>query len=251
MEIEYIGKCLIILDKKKGERGLVIGDIHLGYESELEGKGISIGRKMYEEMVEELEKIFDKIGDVNKIILLGDVKHGFSRGNSQEWEEVRRLIEYFNGKIKLGGEIVILKGNHDNYLENIIGRKIDEIIGKETRVEDYYIWREIVFVHGDRDFEEIWNKDIKLVIIGHVHPVVNLNDNVKVEKYKCYMLGEIRSGLKKKKIIVVPSFIENERGVDVREISKEWPWKYNIDNFEIKVIGDNLEVLDFGKIKKL
>ncbi|MEK6928017.1 MAG: metallophosphoesterase [Nanoarchaeota archaeon] len=250
MKIEYFGKCLLIIEN--GETALVVGDLHLGYESGTQGL---VKGGMFDEKVVEFEAIFKKVGrKVDKIILLGDVKHGFSRGNEQEWEEVRALMRYLKEGIKVGGEIIVLKGNHDNYLENITGKITEKELGRIVEVKDCYLWKEIMFVHGDRDFEEIWNDEVELVICGHVHPVINLEKGAKRERYKCYMFGEIenlKKKGKKKKLIVVPSFIENERGVDVREITRKWPWKYEINKFEIKVVGDDGKVFEFGKTGKI
>ena len=46
-ELDYIGKCLVI--SSSGNRTLVIGDLHLGYEGALRETGVLVGNEMLEE----------------------------------------------------------------------------------------------------------------------------------------------------------------------------------------------------------
>jgi len=174
MEINYLGKCLVV--RGVGETILVVGDLHLGYEESLNVSGVLISREMLKGYLDYLKKIFEVIGKVDKVVLLGDVKHDFGSILKQEWNDVLKLFGFL---LKNCGEIIVVKGNHDNYIKNIAGKM-------NVRVEDYYILGEICFLHGHKDFEEIWNKRIKYLIVGHAHPAVKLSDGVKVEKYKCF-----------------------------------------------------------------
>jgi len=236
--ISYIGKCLYIEENKK--KILVIGDLHLGYEEALNKSGVFVSRTMYNEMVKEIEEVLAKVGDVDKIVLLGDVKHAFSGNLRQEWNDILRLIDNLKMKCK---ELVILKGNHDNYLANIASKS-------GISVEKFHIWKEYCFIHGDNDFEEIYDKRIKYWIMGHAHPAINLMDGVKREKFKCFLSGIYKD----KEVIIVPSFFSLVEGSDVREWENEegfLPWDFNFKKFNVKVVSENLEVLDFGKLKNI
>ena len=238
--IEYIGKCLFIEEgkAKKKERILVIGDLHLGYEETLNASGIFVSREMFREMIDEMQRVFDKTGKVDKVVLLGDVKHKFGGILRQEWNDVLSLFEFLKKKCK---EIIITKGNHDIILEPIV-RKV-----KGVRLVEYFIWKEYCFVHGNKKFEEIIkNKDIKCIIMGHVHPAVEISDGVKNEKYKCFLIG--RFG--KREMILVPSFFSLIEGTDPRESHLKEIWNININNFKVKVVN-GLEVLDFGGLGDL
>ena len=235
MKIDYIGKCVMI--ESNGEKAVVIGDLHLGYENSMKIGGIDIGGKIYEDLIAELEKIIGKAGRPDKIILLGDVKHEFSELTDGERNYLSKLFDYLSGKC---GEIVIIKGNHDNYLLNISSKKM-------IKVFDYYLWNEYCFLHGDRDFEEIYEKDIKYWVMGHMHPAIKISEGAKIEKYKCFLEGEYKG----KKIIILPSFSDVNERIDVREISRSMPWKFDLKNFNVKVVGENLESYDFGKLKEI
>lgn len=231
--IKYIGKCLLIEDK---ERILVIGDLHLGYDdgSEL---GSIINKSVSNQIFLDFDQIFEKIGVIDKVILLGDLKNEFSLISQNERMDIVNLIDHLE---KHCNNIIIIKGNHDNYLENLTSKR--NII-----VKDYYIFEKYCFLHGDRDFIEIYNKKIAYWIMGHLHPAIKLKEGSKVEKYKCFLEGKYNS----KNIIILPSFIEINDGIDIREINKKMTWDFDFYEFKIIIVENNLENLDFGKLKNI
>jgi len=234
--IKYIGKCLLI-EKGKGKI-FVIGDLHLGYEEALNSSGILISREMFKEMIDEMQNVFDRTGKVDKVVLLGDVKHRFGEISRQEWNDVLKLFEFLKKNCK---EIIITKGNHDAILEPIV-KKV-----KSVRLIDYYIWKGYCFLHGNKNFEKIAkNKKINCVIMGHIHSAVEISDGIKNEKYKCFLTGKFG----KRELILVPSFFSLIEGTDPRESHLKEIWNVNVDNFNVKVVN-GLEVLDFGKLKDL
>ena len=234
-KIKYIGKCLLI--EKGKERVLIIGDLHLGFEESLNKSGVFISRQMFDEMISDFNAILGEVGKVDKIILLGDLKHDFGGISKQEWGDVARMINYLK---PFGDEIIIIKGNHDTILEPI-ARKIG------IKLRDYYVWKEFCFLHGDEDVDAAWEKKVEWLIIGHGHPAIRLREGSKMEKYKCFLVGKFRG----KNMIIVPSFIEYYAGSDPREGEVILAWDVNFNNFDVKIVGENLEVLDFGKLKNL
>ncbi len=234
-KIEFIGKCLFI--KKKNEKILVIGDLHFGFEESLREGGVYLILRMLEEAIKQLEIIFKKTGDVNKIVLLGDVKHAFGITLRQERNDIIKLFEYMEKHSK---KIVIVKGNHDVNLEPLIQRD-------KVKICDYYIDKNICFMHGDRDFNEAHDKKIDTWIIGHMHPAVYLQEGVKSEKYKCFLVGKY----KRKKVIIAPSFVDYSEGSDPREDYTKIAWNFNINKFKVHIVASNLEVLEFGMLKDI
>jgi len=183
--------------------------------------------------------IFSKIGKVESVVLLGDVKHNFGGILKQEWNDVLGLFDYFEGKLRKNGKIIIVRGNHDNILEPIVRKR------KNVVMKDYFVFNDVVFLHGDRSFKEIYDKKIRYWIIGHGHPAVKLSDGVKVEKFKCFLVGRFKGW----KIIVVPSFFEYSSGSDPRESELGLAWNFNLEGFRVLVVDEDrekLEVLDFG-----
>ncbi len=243
--IEYLGKCVIIRERNE-EHWLIVGDLHLGYEEALEKSGVMIGRKMFEEVIGEFERIFERLKNeekkIGKVIVLGDIKHEFCKLSNQEWGDLIRLLDYFERKLGEEGELIIIKGNHDNYLLKLGKRR-------KIEVKDYLIIGKYCFLHGDKEFDEIYDEKIKYWIMGHLHPAVKIRDKerVRTEKYKCFLEGKSEG----KKIIILPSFAGHSEGSDPREGRVEMPWKFNLLEFRVRVVGTNLEVLDFGKLEKL
>ncbi|MBI2632224.1 metallophosphoesterase [Candidatus Pacearchaeota archaeon] len=243
--IRYIGKCLLIEEEevekskknKKVERVLVVGDIHFGSVGGV--GGIDLNRQKYDEMISELEVVFEKIGKIDKVIILGDLKDEFSSLLKEERYGIVNLFDYLEGK---RSEIVVVRGNHDNFLLNIIGKRGYDL-------KNFYIWRRYCFLHGDSDYKEIYNKEIKVWMMGHLHPAINLREGIKEERYKCFLEGEFKG----KKIIILPSFIDVNEGIDVLNFRFEGnlPWKFNFKKFKVRVIGEKEEVFDFGILGRL
>lgn len=262
-KISYIGKCLLIEnesekdkkdrgDKKEnfGKRILAIGDLHFGYGESMRLSGIMIPDNLYKDILKEMDKIFDfidnKYGKIDEVVLLGDLKHEFGRIMGSEWKEVSDFLDYLNEKLNgkkenERGRIVIVKGNHD-VITGIVTAK------KGMKVVDYYIVDEMAFVHGDKDFAEIYDKKVKYWIMGHGHPAVRISDRVKEEKYKCFLVGKWKG----KEIVVVPSFFSVSEGTDARDFDLGLAWNFDLHKFNVLVVGEEeLDVLDFGKLGKI
>ncbi len=235
----FIKKTVFLPDKGI----LVVGDLHLGYESMLKESGINLPETQIKNMINDFKKIFLEIEDngdkLNKIIFLGDIKHYFGFFHREKYS-FNKLFNFLKKKIN-EENIIIIKGNHD---------KID--YGKKA--VDYHLEGGIAFLHGNKKFVEVFDKKIKMIVMGHLHPSIIISDkhNIKREKFKCFLFGEYL----KKQILVLPSFLDIVEGTNVNEYSnkklKEFaiiPIK-NILNFNIYVIGEK-ETYNFGKIKDI
>jgi uncharacterized protein len=233
--IKYLGKCVLIEDN--GKKILAIGDLHLGYEEVLNESGVFVTREMFKEMLGYLDRVFAKSGNVDEVVLLGDIKHEFGRIGRQEWSDALQMFEYLGEKCD---RVIVVKGNHDNIIEPII--RMSGVVFK-----DYYISNSVCFVHGDKAFVEMNRDDVKTWVMGHGHPAIKIGDGVKVEKYKCFLEGIYMI----KKVIIVPSFIEANQGSDPRENDLGMAWDFKLGTFDVKVVGDDLDVLTFGKLKEI
>lgn len=229
--IKIIGLTLY-LEKQKT---LVIADTHLGYEEALNKEGILIPRLQFKEILKHLELVFKEIKP-KLIILLGDVKHEFGLISKQEWRDTLNLLDYLLSKAK----VVLIKGNHDTIL-GPLARK------KGLEIKDYLVIDNYLFCHGHRTFDEKMKewKDIKTIIIGHEHPAIGIRDEVRAEKYKCFLLGKFKN----KSLIVMPSFNFVTEGTDVLQEKLLSPFIGSIDDFEAFVVED--KVYKFGKVSKL
>ena len=191
--IEIIDLALYI----KKEKALIITDTHIGYESELNDKGIMVPRLQFTTLIKKLEKILKKVKP-NKIIINGDVKHQFGRISTLEWRNTRKLIDFLRKK----SELIFIKGNHDKVLAGV-GKKLD------VTVKDKLKLGTILITHGDTVKRA--DKSIKTIIIGHEHPAITLKEGARKEKYKCYLKGKYKD----KTLIVQPSLNLLTEGTEI------------------------------------
>ena len=116
------------------------------------------------------------------------------------------------------------------------------------KVRDYWIYKDYGFFHGHRLFREVFDKKIKDLVVGHMHPAITIRDKagVKKERYKCFLVGKF----KRKRLIILPSFFPLVEGQDVFIEDTNLGFKVNLKNFEVYVIGEK-EVYEFGKLKNI
>jgi len=222
--IEIIDLCLYL----RKEKILVVGDMHIGLEEALQKQGFFIPRFDIQEVIGRFKKIFS-IVEIEKIILIGDVKHEFGAISDQEWRDTLKVLDFLLEKRNL----IIIRGNHDTILGPISKKRGIEIIEK-------YKVNKILFVHGDK----IINDDSKIIVIGHEHPAVSFKSRPD-EKFKCFLVGKFKN----KTLIIIPSFNFLNEGGDITKEKTLSPYIKNIKSFKVYVVED--KVRDFGFVKDL
>lgn len=171
---------------------VVLGDLHLGYERALEQEGMYIPRINTDSIRSALNDILCRY-EPSRVVLLGDVKHDFKRAGYEERNEVKRVL----GLLGEAAETVVIKGNHDNYIQNIISDMgmlaVDHIDIMGFRLE-----------HGHVD------SGVRPVIIGHEHPSVRIPGSVGGGlKIQCFVHAR-NDG-----VIVLPPFSPFSSGNDL------------------------------------
>ncbi len=148
---------------------VIIADLHIGYEEELEKKGIVTYS------IEGLAAKVNKLRDyAEKLVINGDIKHNFLPVPKEIF-----LVKRFLSMLEFDG-VILIKGNHDGKLD----RFVDMV--------DKFEIGDITITHGHKrvPFAE------KLVI-GHVHPAVKLDG-----LHRCWIVGRCEG----KKALVMPAF---------------------------------------------
>ena len=171
---------------------VVLGDLHLGYERALESEGMYIPRINTDSIAESLNDILCRY-EPARVVLLGDIKHDFKRSNYEERNEVRRIMNLLSE----AAEVVVIRGNHDNYLQNIISDlgllAVDHVDIMGYRLE-----------HGHEDSK------VRPVIIGHEHPSVRIPGAVGGGlKIQCFVHARADG------VIVLPPFSPFSSGNDL------------------------------------
>jgi len=260
---------------------LVFADFHIGFEESLESQGVLVPRFQLKDILERLNKIFEKIEKsaclrptllgsfspprfqkgaekevgherdrrqanetcIETIVINGDLKHEFGEISRQEWNDCLALIDFLAAKCE---QIVLIKGNHDTILGPIARKRNLEVV-------DSYAIDNIFITHGHKLPEKELAKTIKTIIIGHEHPAVTLTEAAKKEKYKCFLKGSWKDRTGSKTLIVQPSFNLVVEGTDVSQAKMLSPFlQQSLVNFEVFVADEHKnEILAFGKLKNL
>jgi putative SbcD/Mre11-related phosphoesterase len=196
-----------------------------------------IPRFQYKKIINRLKEIIDE-SNASKIIVNGDLKHEFSKITRQEWNEVIDFIKFLKEHFE---EIILIKGNHDNFTPFIAQKS-------NLEVYDNYSVENFLILHGDKIPENFSDIKENIVVIGHEHPSIGLRSRERVEKIKCYLKGNIKD----KKFIIMPSFNFITEGSDVLQQKTISPFLKgtSLEDFEVYGVED-FEVLNFGKLENL
>ena len=184
---------------------LVLSDIHLGLEGSMTSEGAYVPKFQLKDILEDIETAKEKT-EASRILVNGDLKNEFRKNYYSEKKEVDKLLSRLQ---KLFKEIIIIEGNHDNFLDEIIEKNGLEM--KKKHIED-----DILFVHGHEDVEN--PEDFRTLVIGHEHPALSLKDEIGVvEKVDCLLHGETDEGTG---ILVLPAFSSIANGTRINETPK-------------------------------
>lgn len=222
----------------KNEKILVLSDFHIGYEEALNKQGILVPKFQFKDIIKRLTKIFSRLkkDKIKKIIINGDIKHEFGTISEQEWRETLRLLDFLT---KFCDEIILVKGNHDTIIGPIAKKK-------NVSVVDYYFAGDVLVTHGHKIPNKNILKKAKTIVIGHEHPAISLRENIRTEKFKCFLKGKYKG----KSLVVMPSFCLVTEGTDILKEKLLSPFlDQDLKNFDVFVVAD--KVYDFGKLKNL
>ncbi len=216
-----------------GERTLVVSDLQIGREQQLRRLGHNIKYQDARRMLRLLLRLVNQHG-ARRVVLNGDVKHEFSRISGQERRDVLHLLSRLSALI----EVIIVRGNHDT---------VTEPLAREAGVPLVDSWREGKYfcVHGHREVGI--PRGVRTIIIGHLHPAVVLDDGVRREKYKCFLVGKYR----RRRLIVLPSFTQLADGMNVLAGTSNTPFLTGrtLRTCDVYVLADRVRY--FGTVGRL
>ena len=218
---------------------IACADLHLGYEGVMSKNGIFLPKVNLKKIEEVLGKAISKKRP-KRIIVDGDIKNEFSEVHVEEFNELYEFVNFLRDSgIE---EIILIKGNHDNFVDRLKSSLDIKIYAQEALIGNY------LFFHGEELPRE---KKGKWLIMGHVHPAITLyNDVGAKEKLKCFLFGVYG----RRKILVLPAMNYFAEGVSVNleELSEISPIFREIDENSLNVlcIAED-ETLNFGKIGEL
>ncbi len=205
-----------------------MADFHIGYEDVMASQGLFLPKIQKRYILDILDKIYSKYAP-KVFVVGGDLKHEFSRNMPQEWSEIEEIIDYLTDR----SELIVIRGNHDNFLKSILKKRGIEL-RKEFKIGKY------VFVHGHEDYK--WNGTL---IMGHEHPSVTLRDDIFATlKLPCFLYSP--------DLIVLPAVSIYASGTDITKNDFISPIiKNNPRDFEIFAIEEKMGLIPVGKLSSL
>lgn len=152
------------LIKKGKTKTLLIADPHVGWEMQLQKKGIHVPS--------QTSKILDRLVAVvcevkpDALVILGDVKYSVVSSEFGEW---RDIPEFFRQLQVYVPDISIVRGNHDANLERLLPESVKLFAASGEIIGDVGVF------HGHK-----WPTPSLLgcrtLVMGHLHPVVVFRD---------------------------------------------------------------------------
>ena len=143
---------------------LLIADPHLGWEMQLQEKGIHVPS--------QTPKILNKLTAIiteykpDRLVVVGDVKYTVVSSEFGEWQDIPDFFKKIQGFI---GDISVVRGNHDANLEPLLPEAVKLLPATGTVIGDVGVF------HGHK-----WPSPAllgcKTLVMGHLHPVVVFRD---------------------------------------------------------------------------
>ncbi len=216
---------------------LVLSDMHLGFESYNAGKGILVPKVNLRSIKKIVEKALEG-RSVSKIIITGDIKNDFSTVEIEEIKEIEEFAAFAESK---GLEVVLVKGNHDNFIDKYKNRLGIKIHGRSFQEGGY------LFFHGDT--VPAIRKGLKMMVMGHEHPAISIiSGSGRKESVRCFLEGRYKGV----KLLVMPaaSYFAGLSSVTYGEMLSPVFRKVDVGNMRAIAFGYG-RTIDFGKVSML
>ncbi len=189
---------ILILENLNEEKYLIITDIHIGFEDEINRKGVFIDpKKNVEEIVELLSSIIFKT-QIKNLIILGDLKSSIAIITRSEWNNV----PYFLNSLSKLCNIYLIPGNHDGNIIHLISNDINLMSIKGMEINN------ILLTHGHA--LPAIGKNVDKIITGHLHPILikegSILNGQKVWIRIILKKKEIGNHERKIEFIIIPHF---------------------------------------------
>ncbi len=160
----------IMINEKDFNKTLIVSDLHIGYVYGRNKRGIILPESKRPE--DDIIQLLDEI-QPDTLIFLGDFKDEIF-GTSHPiagriLKFLRQLLEKTN--------VIIIKGNHDGKIEEIISEEIKLIQADGLRLTQKETNKSIGLWHGHASPAlDVWTADI--TISAHAHPAYTFRDEI-------------------------------------------------------------------------
>lgn len=143
------------------EATIVVGDLHVGLETELRAKGVNLPSQT-ERMRGRLLSIIHATG-AKRLVVIGDLKHRIPFSTRQEARELPGFFAHFPAEVEL------VPGNHDVDFQDYLSIEVRDVDG--------IVLGDVGLLHG-----HTWpSEDVmraRTIVTCHNHPAVMLMDEL-------------------------------------------------------------------------
>ncbi len=212
MEPVFVTNEPALVFENRGERILIVSDLHIGIENEYYQRSMRIPSQT-RGMVKRLERLVQETR-ADRLVILGDIKHKVPGISRQELRELPEFFGRFNGRVKVD----VVPGNHDSGIRDWLPEGVRLHKSSGFRIGDLFL------VHGHGWPPESFTK-AKFVVTGHSHPQIEFRDKLGYRwSEPVWLRAKLKTELMKKRykqatgfpeIIVMPCFNNLSGGMAV------------------------------------
>ena len=189
------------------QRGVLIGscyiisDTHLGYSDTIREM---TSEEEFIEIKNQLESAF-KQHTISEVVINGDFFHTFGSPSDETQKLVRQVFRVIK---RNNASITIVTGNHDTTVEEYVSNQpvLECNVVPEYSKEQNNIY--FIATHGHKKWQSSYG-EYDLVILGHLHPVINING----KKWPTYLHGSFSEY----NILILPAFSSYQDGVVISD----------------------------------
>lgn len=209
-------------------RTIIVADLHIGFEQELRDAGFMVPAQSWRIANSLIDLI--RMHEPERLIVLGDLKHKVPGISKLEWKFLPQIVEEVRKHVD---KIILVPGNHDGDIEEIVGNSILYSDAKGTLLEDGD--SKIALFHG-----HAWPSELLLesnmFIMAHMHPVIRIRTDFgftirrrvwiklsgSMDKLARKVLGKRKQKRFRRKfeLLIMPSFNDFLSGVAVNATSE-------------------------------
>jgi uncharacterized protein len=186
MKVEYFNGAAFFPDTGV----CAVADVHVGIEAAVQAEGFYMPLDEDRMLLDKFKSIVQRFSP-KVMVLNGDVLHEFHRVRRNAQKSFDHIMLALLSSVD---EIVIILGSHDKMMDVAL-TDIDGVHGEQS-----YLAGGVLFCHGDVIPLRAKDADVKLIVIGHDHPSLD----VELKKEPCYLYG--KNAWHGKDVLVLPAF---------------------------------------------
>lgn len=209
------GERALLFTPPGGPRTVVVGDLHLGIETEYAFGGVNLPSASAA-IVARLEALRSRT-QARKLVIAGDLKHSVQTITEQEESEIPAALIALAAAFE---KVVLVPGNHDGQTHTLVPRACANI--EVSPVGGHMCRGGLLVIHGHAWPDAPLAARARAVAVAHNHTAVALEDALgRVTKEPCWARGRVNPEKWREKtgaasypeVILLPPFNELCTGV--------------------------------------